>query len=713
MKSCHQRVRQYGNNGRVAVGSALTDSGRVDSMPAVANDTVYGQIPVTAACKVTRYAYDALNRLIQVTLPDASTVRYEYDNRDNLLAVTNEKGIVIRRYAYDAKDRLIRETWPTGQVHRYGYDANDNLVEKTDAKGQVTRYAYDAANRLTRIDYSPTASTPSPARTVTFTYDATGKLTGYSDGQTAATWTWDALGRKLTESLNFGPFTASLGYTWYKNGTRKSFTGPAGVTVGYAWDAANRLAQASLPGEGAIVWNRYTWNAPAQITYPGGATRHIAHDPLLRIRQLTARDPAANAVLDYRYEYDPVGNLLEKATEHGTYAYEYDPRDRLTRAVNPTLPDEAYDYDPAGNRTRDANLPGPWQYDAANALKAYAGITLEQDANGSTTRKTESGQTTTYVYNLENRLSEVQDNSGATVARYGYDPFGRRIWKETGGSRTYFVYSEEGLVAELDAGGNLIQGYGYVPQSPYGTAPLYTRTPAGYAYYQLDHLGTPQLLADKSGRILWQGRAMAFGSTTEIVNEIRNPLRFPGQYYDEETGLHYNYFRYYDPSTGRYIASDPIGFGGGLNTYGYVYWNPLSWIDPYGLSSLQYNNKTHTLVVKNGSGKTVGTFPAANNAQSSSKGPFPAGTWNYDYYKPHPNSGVNGPYGSNGIFIFKVPNRSGLGVHSGRANSCDLAGRCGVSHATNGCIRITDPATKLIKSLEQSGDKLTTITVTR
>ena len=77
----------------------------------------------------------------------------------------------------------------------------------------------------------------------------------------------------------------------------------------------------------------------------------------------------------------------------------------------------------------------------------------------------------------------MKDPTGATLATYGYDPFGRRMWKETGGTRTYFVYSEEGLVAELDATGNLIQSYGYIPQSPYGTAPLYTRTQGGYAYY--------------------------------------------------------------------------------------------------------------------------------------------------------------------------------------------------------------------------------------
>ena len=578
----YRQEMSYDTRGRLTRSSDLLDSStRLSTLRTY--DAAGNLVQITdASGKITRYDYDALNRLVRITQPDNSTVQYQYDNRDNLLAVTNEKGVVIRRYAYDAKDRLTTETWPTGSVYTYAYDAADNLIEKTDAKGQVARYQYDAANRLVRIEYLDSAASVSPAKTVTFSYDTAGNLAGYDDGQTSATYAYDALGRKLTETINFGAFNASLAYTWYRNGKRKSFTDPAGITVSYAWDAANRLAQVNLPGEGAIVWNQYTWNDPARITYPGGSTRNIAHDPLLRVKQITARDPAANPVLDYQYQYDPIGNITRKTTEHGTYTYSYDNRDRLTAAVNPTLPDEAWSYDPAGNRISDANLPGPWQYDDANALTAYSNVTLSHDANGSTIRKIVAGQATTYVYNLENRLSEVRDNSGATVATYGYDPFGRRLWKEVGGNRTYFVYSEEGLVAELDASGAVVQSYGYVPQSTYGTAPLYTRTAAGYAYYQLDHLGTPQVLVDKSGKVVWQGRALAFGETTEVVNAVSNPLRFPGQYEDGETGLFYNYFRYYDAEVGRYVTSDPIGLRGGVNVFIYGNNNPLLFVDPDG-----------------------------------------------------------------------------------------------------------------------------------
>lgn len=186
----------------------------------------------------------------------------------------------------------------------------------------------------------------------------------------------------------------------------------------------------------------------------------------------------------------------------------------------------------------------------------------------------------------------------------------------------------------------------------------------------------------------------------------------PGQYYDAETGKNYNYFRDYDPTTGRYVESDPIGLNGGVNTYNYVGNNPLKFFDLLGLSSLVFNPSNGTLTVISGSGAYLATFQAANNAQTGSRGAWPVGTYDYEYYVPHAAEGPNGPYGSNGNFVFDVPGCSGCGVHSGRAYSTDLAGRKGVRFATNGCICTTDDATALMKALDENDDPLTTLTVT-
>lgn len=161
----------------------------------------------------------------------------------------------------------------------------------------------------------------------------------------------------------------------------------------------------------------------------------------------------------------------------------------------------------------------------------------------------------------------------------------------------------------------------------------------------------------------------------------------------------------------RYVQADPMGLAAGSNVYLYARANPLRLIDPTGLSSIVYNGGSGTLDVVNGSGQTVGSFPAANNAQTGSRGPWAPGTYDYAYHTTHPDDSQESAFGSNGNFVFKVPGCVGCGVHSGRAHTPDLAGRSGVQHATNGCIRTTDDATNLIRKLIEGGDPLTALTV--
>ena len=154
-----------------------------------------------------------------------------------------------------------------------------------------------------------------------------------------------------------------------------------------------------------------------------------------------------------------------------------------------------------------------------------------------------------------------------------------------------------------------MRGYYYSPQNSLGNAPVaikhndngITQT----SYYQNDHLNTPQMLTRPNGAVVWQGQYDAFGEVTQTNTQVSNPLRFPGQYQDDETGLHYNWYRYYDAQTGRYVTSDPIGLRGGLNTYGYVGGNPLIHMDPYGLFCLN-NDEINGLA--GGIGGAIGGF---------------------------------------------------------------------------------------------------------
>jgi len=211
----------------------------------------------------------------------------------------------------------------------------------------------------------------------------------------------------------------------------------------------------------------------------------------------------------------------------------------------------------------------------------------EYDANGNMISKVDSSNpadTSYYTYDIENRLIQIS-NPESQISNYYYDPFGRRLWKEVDGTTTYFMYADEGLVAELDDTGTETKTYGYVPNSTWTTDPLFMKEGSNYYFYHNDHLGTPQKMTSVNGAVVWSAKYSSFGEAdVDAESTVTNNLRFPGQYYDEETGLHYNYQRYYDPRTGRYINADLIGLSSGdINIYRYAFNNPEYWIDYNGL----------------------------------------------------------------------------------------------------------------------------------
>ncbi len=140
---------------------------------------------------------------------------------------------------------------------------------------------------------------------------------------------------------------------------------------------------------------------------------------------------------------------------------------------NSTLDDEAFTYDPVGNRLTSSDTTGTWSYNENNELNAHNDTSYEYDANGNMIQKTDGGLITNYIYNEEDRLTEVHDGSGSLIASYYYDPFGRRLWKEVDGVRAYFLYSDEGLIGEYDSTGTEIKAYGYKPGSTWTTDPLF------------------------------------------------------------------------------------------------------------------------------------------------------------------------------------------------------------------------------------------------
>lgn len=534
----------------------------------------------------TTYEYDELNRLVKTIDSDNHETIRTYDNRNNVIMLEDPNN-GMQYFTYDKNNHLIKSAKPMGEETAYEYDAVGNKTAVVDAQSQRIEYTYNAINRMTQVQYFVAGNLATPVKIVNFTYDKLGNMVTYNDGTTSGTYTYDDLSRKLFEEINYGSFSLSHAYEYYANGAKKNFTGPDGNTIIYDYDEGNRLAGINIPTQGQIsyAYNTANWNSPASMLLPGGSKQDYTYDPLMRLKTITAKDPGQNNLMTRDYTYSTAGNITTKATGHGNYTYNYDSLNQLTTALNPTLPDEAYTYDNLGNRITDVKVSGTINYNANNELETRGNTSYVYNANGNMTKKTIDQTVTRFFYNIEDRLERVEDGSGSVTASYSYDPFGRRLWKNVAGTKTYFHYANEGLIGEYNETGTETKTYGYRPNSTWTTDPLFMKIGSKYYWYQNDHAGTPQKLTATNGLVVWDGKYDSFGNCQIGVEIITNNLRFAGQYYDEETGLHYNLNRYYDPVLGRYLRADP--FGDGLNLYAYCFNNPIVFIDPMGLCKVK------------------------------------------------------------------------------------------------------------------------------
>ncbi|WP_426769655.1 RHS repeat domain-containing protein, partial [Pseudomonas aeruginosa] len=318
------------------------------------------------------------------------------------------------------------------------------------------------------------------------------------------------------------------------------------------------------------------------------------------------------------YQHDANGNIQQhRHSLWGTLDYQYDPLDRLTEERG-VQGGRSYAYDAVGNRTQRSDNPASggtassqdYQYSPdSNRLTAIGAQAVTSDAAGNLTQDRAARK---LAYDAQGRLQSVS-RDGQQVAEYRYNALGQRIVKLTPESITTYLYGPDGQLlgeAEHDGSGRKLraQYYLWLDSLPLATidADYDAQGKVGnptLLYLHGDHLDTPRLATDASGQIAWQWQSDAFGRGEALSQgSTQVNLRFPGQYYDAESGLHYNYFRDYDPETGRYVESDPIGLAGGLNTYVYVEGNPLAYVDEWG------HSKTNGKHANKSSPMTVGDF---------------------------------------------------------------------------------------------------------
>ncbi|PAU62510.1 RHS repeat-associated core domain-containing protein, partial [Pseudomonas sp. PICF141] len=543
----------------------------------------YGQITAERdeLGRVTRYEYaDDLHLVSRRINPDGTQLQYRYDNAQLLLTdIENEAGEHYR-LDYTPGGLIRQETGFDGQRTAYAYDLNGHLLEKTefgdDGSQLITAYERDSAGRLL-------VKTLPDGIQVEYRYDSLGRLVSVDDGHDhPLEFEYDKQDRLITEHQGWG----TLRYGYDACGQLNRLRLPDGSKLDYHHAKGGALTAIDL--NGARLTSHTFLAGREQNRQQGLLLSEYAYDDQGRLKAHAVSQQQKNL---YRrdYAYSLNGNLDHIAdTRHGQRNYQYDPLNRLTRVRHTRdQPPESFAHDPAGNllmqdRPGAATIKG-------NRLLMQGDRHYDYDAFGNLIRERRgTGQklVTEYRYDGQHRLVGVTTPNGCT-ATYRYDAFGRRITKTVDGHTTEFFWQGDNLIAESSR--EHYRSYVYEPGSFRPLAMLDGKGPkkACPFYYQLDHLGTPQELTDFGGEIVWSAQYNAYGKVTRLAfgggEQLDQPLRFQGQYFDAESGLHYNRHRYYDPQVGRYLTPDPIKLAGGLNQYQYTP-NPTGWVDPLGLS---------------------------------------------------------------------------------------------------------------------------------
>ncbi|WP_180820105.1 RHS repeat-associated core domain-containing protein, partial [Vibrio parahaemolyticus] len=287
--------------------------------------------------------------------------------------------------------------------------------------------------------------------------------------------------------------------------------------------------------------------------------------------------------------YDGVGRLVEQQWSGREKKYIYNAQNRISSILDNTAGATHYQYDTLGHVTKvsEASSTSTFESDSfgnpaladskvmSDRIEAYAGVRYKYDQQGNQVKREGEGKVQTRVFDALNQLVEVHGDS--SISQYEYDALGRRTKKITQYGVTEFLWEGERLIGECSAG--VFRWYLYQPET---YIPLALLENGGLYFYECDQVGKPERLIDCSGHVVWSARYDVYGFAHIDIEEVVNPLRFQGQYFDKETNLHYNLARYYDPMLGRFIQQDPISIAGGINHYQYAV-NPVQWIDPTGL----------------------------------------------------------------------------------------------------------------------------------
>ncbi|ONI92753.1 hypothetical protein ALI22I_01980 [Saccharothrix sp. ALI-22-I] len=571
------------------------------------------QEAVDVAGRSTVLAHGHFDLLTGEVSPDGSRLAYRHDTELRLISVTNQLGLVWR-YEHDAAGRLVREVDFDGREQRYRYDAAGRLVERVNAEGQVVRIEWDVRGRMTRR--------VTPDGVVEFAYDAVGRLVRARNTDADVVLEYDVCGRVVAEAVNGHRVVSrydALGRrthrrtptgaesTWVYDGsdlpaelraageTTRFTHDPVGreverrigtgVLLAQQWHTGGRLVAQTVVGGGEVVQRRtfthHPDDSPAEVHDLLSGTRHYGVDALGRVTAVDWR----SAGVSERYGYDPAGTVV--AARPGLAAHDATTGPRLV----------------VGTLVRQAG-----------------GLRYEHDREGRVVlrERRSAGRVDTWRYrwDAENRLAAVSTPDGQRW-RYAYDPFGRRIGKHRTGpagavaESVRFAWDGDTVVEQVrDETAATVWDwapgtYRVVAQTERARRPGADWVDREFCTVVTDRIGTPTELVTPSGELVWHARWTLWGLPVD-THQDATPLRFPGQYHDRETGLHFNLHRYYDPAIGQYLSHDPLGLAPGPHPRHYVS-NPLVWADPLGLDPITHGRPDKQVVLSGHGGITPGS----------------------------------------------------------------------------------------------------------
>lgn len=536
------------------------------------------------------YTYDPLYRLSRMTDAIGDTTQYQYNVKDQIIRVRADNNAVTTYQYNDYGDR-IQENSPDRGVINYTYDNASNVIAMTDGRGITSAYSYDVLNRVISIRY------PDEAENIRYQYDTCtngiGRLCQVIDPSGTTNFEYDVYGNVTTHTKVELGINYVTRYTYDDVDRVTRMVYPNGIQLNYQRDNRSRITDislnhSSLEGVQSIVSDiRYRYdNQPIQCTLGNGLTENRTYDlqgrlTSQRLGTLYSRD----------YNYDANGNILAVDTNTLDPTYEYD---AVNRILNETgVQESAFTYDANSNRLTQLLNGETLDYSYtlnSNQLNQVGNTRLVLDASGNTLTDGAKG----FSYNDRNQLEGFSQN-GNLVANYEYNFGNLRTQKHLeNGEDHIYRYDLAGRRIQDNISGQSLTSTIYLGWKPVAHI---QHTANGdidsITYVTADQIDTPRLGTNQSQEVVWNWEVDAFGSTepnnnpdgdTRII-DIEN--RFAGQYSDSESGLRYNYFRYYDPQNGRYTQSDPTGLSDGPNTYAYVQNNPLTSFDPNGLWSVR------------------------------------------------------------------------------------------------------------------------------